>query len=103
MVRPALMAFGLVLLALLAGPAALVSSQAARLDAAGLYLVIGRGEDTRNIETAGARTIGLAQAPFARLIEASPKAHARIQDLGFLIIPASTLARICGVRTVREI
>ena len=83
-----------------AAPAALLAGQAGQRDAANIYVMIGtpRLEGVREIIASSyLREIGPERAPFARMIYADPVTHTQLIRRGFWIIPASTLAALCGL------
>ncbi len=98
MFRVAASVFAPVLLALLAGPVGFAASQASRPDPSNLYLVIGARQtlDTA-LNRASVREVGPSRAPFARLVQMPPGFHAWLVNGGYLVLPASALAELCGI------
>jgi|GEM_PF-5898558 len=92
---------GAFVLALGAGPVASVSAKAGVPDPAGLYLLVdfGAGIDAPAGRTPhGVREFGLTRWPLGRLVVASPDQHRRLTRDGYLVLPASILAEICGFK-----
>ncbi|SEN67193.1 hypothetical protein [Palleronia pelagia] len=92
---------GAFVLALWAGPVASVSAKAGVPDPAGIYLVVGRGtgsDASAGLMSHGVRELGLSRAPFGRLVVASPDQHRLLNQNGYLVLPASFLAEICGLQ-----
>lgn len=87
-------------LALFAGPIAFIASQAGKADASHVYLIIGWGEKTQadQIASFGARHIGPNQKMLSQMVEALPEAQARLTDAGYVLLPASALAALCGAQ-----
>ena len=86
-------------LALLSGPAGFALGTTGKLDASDLYIVVGspRALDSVLAKT-DAREIGPYRAPFARMVNTPPDAHALWVAGGYWTFPATTLAELCGVQ-----
>lgn len=93
---------GSFVLALCAGPAAVLSAKAGVADASDIYVVLGmrgRSEVTTALAALGVEEISLSGAPFGRLVIALPDQHSSLNDAGYLVLPASALAGLCGLET----
>jgi hypothetical protein len=98
--RDALFISGALLLALVAGPLSHVSAQAGAADPGDVYLVVslgGRADLSSSVDTSGSRPLGPTEGLLGRFVIAPPDAHASLKKAGFLVLPASTLAAICGL------
>lgn len=92
----------LLLLTVLSGPVAFLSSKAGKQDTAGIYLILtppfAQSEVAEKIQQAGARDIGVLRSPLSRMIKADATAHASLVASGAWVLSASDLAEICGVQ-----
>ena len=101
MIKTSLWLCAAFLLAMTIGPVTFAMAQSGRPDGADIYLVLEPRASaglTRDLARVGAREIGPLRAPFARLITAVPTGHADLQNSGYLIMPASALALLCGIK-----
>ncbi|MEM6889672.1 MAG: hypothetical protein AAF636_16240 [Pseudomonadota bacterium] len=95
------LAFGVVVTASLAAPITAMFNGSGKRDTAGLYFVLdplaGAARETI-LSAFGARLIGLERAPLAVLISADNTSHAKLVQAGHWVVPAGTLAAICGLQ-----
>ncbi|MEP2642420.1 hypothetical protein [Roseobacter sp.] len=86
----------------LVGPVAFIASQSGQQDAADLYVVVEVGAQPLSQETLvvfGARDVGPVRSVLAKMILAPPAARERLLDAGYILLPASALAALCGIET----
>lgn len=89
-----------ILLAALSGPASIVLSQAGQRDEGGVYLVLDFGAKERlanDLSRYGARAIGPTAPLFSRMITVSENGWEALHKSGYILLPATSLAAICGV------
>jgi len=101
MIKTSLWLCAAFLLAMTIGPVTFAVAQSGRPDDADIYLVFetrGAHRLTRDLAGIGAKEIGPVRAPFARMITAVPTGHAHLIKSGYIVMPASALALICGIK-----
>lgn len=89
-----------ILLAALSGPASFVLSQAGQRDKGGVYLVLDFSAQERladDLSLYGARAIGPTIPLFSRMITVSENGWEALRKSGYILLPATALATICGV------
>ncbi|SMX25418.1 hypothetical protein [Boseongicola aestuarii] len=87
-------------LTLLVSPLAIVSSQAGQADPADLYIIVDGGGSSlsqRNLISYGASEVGPFRGLLAKMIHAPPSSRTLLLQAGYVMVPASTLAAICGI------
>jgi hypothetical protein len=90
---------GALSLALVAGPLSLFSAQAGVSDPADVYLVVSlsrQAELSSQFDPQGLRPVGPTTGFLGRFVIAPPDAHASLTSAGYLVLPASALAALCG-------
>lgn len=87
---------GAFLLTLVVGPISILSSQIGHPDPADLYLLLDFGRENPILD-ADINQIGPIRGLWAQMIHASTEAHHYLVQSGHLMLPASTLAQICGL------
>jgi hypothetical protein len=89
-------------LTLIVGPLAFVASQAGQSDGADLYIILDGGGSSlsqHGLNSYGARGVGPLRGKLAKMIHAPPSSRAQLLQAGYVMLPASTLAAICGINT----
>ena len=86
-----------VVLAVLAGPVALIASQTNE-PAGDIYLLVTRDPAIagHRLESFGVRALGPETAAFGLFVTAEDEAVQAASDAGYWLIPAAKLAAICG-------
>ncbi|MEM7521381.1 MAG: hypothetical protein AAF307_10120 [Pseudomonadota bacterium] len=68
-----------------------------------MYLLFGVGDQSALPPySTGLQEIGLTRAPLARLIWADAHTHDTLLEEGYWIVPASTLAALCGIQPAQK-
>lgn len=104
MLKPNLWMSCVTLLALAIGPLSFLASHSGRADDGDVYIVFEIGSSTRltkEISSAGAWEIGPKRPPMSRMIQASTAPHAQLKQAGYVMIPASALAALCGIELTK--
>ena len=94
--------FATACLTLVVGPLTLVASQAGQADRADLYIVLdggGASLSQHGLSSYGARGVGPLRGRVAQMIHAPPSSRKQLLNAGYIMLPAATLAAICGITT----
>lgn len=90
------------LLTVFVGPLSLFASHAGRADPADLYIIVDGGGPTLSQHTLiayGASNVGPQRGTLAKMIHAPPTSREQLMQAGYIMLPASTVAAICGIST----
>ena len=93
---------GMVCLTMIIGPVTLFASQVGQPDRADLYFIVDGGGSPQRAHTLasyGARDVGPMRGRLAKMIHAPPSSREQLLQAGYVMLPASTLAEVCGLST----
>ncbi|MFK7837359.1 MAG: hypothetical protein AB8B60_14170 [Sulfitobacter sp.] len=89
---------------LLVGPLAFLGTQAGEPDPSDLYLVLGiwsEQEADMHLASFGAQAVGPENGVFSQLIVVEPDMHQKVKTAGYVLLPASAIAALCGISPKR--
>ena len=79
-------------------PVAVVSQNLSQMDAAEIYVVIGKPHSLEPLLAhSEVKEIAPFRAPVALMVQIPSAIHTRLVELDYWVIPASRLATICGI------
>lgn len=83
-------------------PLGLLASHAGQADSANLYIIVDGGGASltpHRLTSYGARGVGPLRGRLAKMIHAPPASQKQLLQAGYIMVPASALAEICGIST----